>query len=156
MSETDYCGTVNVLDAADTDWDAKCRVNESLYAQRVSDFSYKVHVPRCINICFTILIILFLLIKVYKYIFYTYLSSIFDALMWFRSIYALERLTSIIRKQIVSDHCINYSIDLNTYLSNILIIFLFQLYRWLHVYKISYMTGVNLPLYSMSSVKDKV
>ena len=56
LSETDYCGTVNVLGAADTDQDPECRVNESLYA-RVSDFSYKV--PRCINICFTIFIILF-------------------------------------------------------------------------------------------------
>ena len=42
LSNTDYCGTVNVLDAADTNWDSKCRVNESPYARRVSDFSYKV------------------------------------------------------------------------------------------------------------------
>ena len=35
LSETDYCGTVNVLSAADTDQDPKCRVNESLYARRV-------------------------------------------------------------------------------------------------------------------------
>ena len=25
LSETNYCGTVNDLDAADTDWDSKCR-----------------------------------------------------------------------------------------------------------------------------------
>ena len=62
LSETDYCGTVNVLGAADTDQDPKCRVNESLYARRVSDFSYKV--PRCINICFNYFHNSFLLIKV--------------------------------------------------------------------------------------------
>ena len=27
LSETNYCGPVNVLDAADTNWDSKCRVN---------------------------------------------------------------------------------------------------------------------------------
>ena len=37
-----YCGTVNVLDAADTDWDSKWRVNKSLHARRISDFLYKV------------------------------------------------------------------------------------------------------------------
>ena len=35
-------GTVNVLDAADIGWDSKCRVNKSLYAQRVLDFLNKV------------------------------------------------------------------------------------------------------------------
>ena len=39
--ETDYFRILNVLDAADTIWNFKCRVNKSLYARRVSDFSYK-------------------------------------------------------------------------------------------------------------------
>ena len=30
LKETNYCGAINVLDAADTDWDATCRVNKSL------------------------------------------------------------------------------------------------------------------------------
>ena len=41
LLETNYCGTVNVLDAADTDWDSKCRINKSIY-HRVSDLLYKV------------------------------------------------------------------------------------------------------------------
>ena len=42
LSETNYCGTVNVLDAADTDGNSKCRINNSLYARRLSDFLHKV------------------------------------------------------------------------------------------------------------------
>ena len=37
LSETDNCGTVNVSDAADTNWDSKCRVNESLYLSNMFD-----------------------------------------------------------------------------------------------------------------------
>ena len=47
LSETNYCGTVNVLDAADTNWDSNWgRVNtsKSLYARRLSDFLYKLSV----------------------------------------------------------------------------------------------------------------
>ena len=33
LSETYYCGTVNVLDAADTDWDSNYRVNKSQFAR---------------------------------------------------------------------------------------------------------------------------
>lgn len=37
------CGAVNALDAADTDWDYKCKVNKSLKASRVSDFLQQVY-----------------------------------------------------------------------------------------------------------------
>ena len=43
--------------------------------------------------------------------------------MQYSSIYAFEKSTFITRKQIVSVHPINQSIDKNTYLSNILIIY---------------------------------
>ena len=33
---------VIVLEAADTDWDSRCRISKSLYARRVSDFLCKV------------------------------------------------------------------------------------------------------------------
>ena len=33
LSETYCCGTVNVLDAADTDWDSNYRVNKSQFAR---------------------------------------------------------------------------------------------------------------------------
>ena len=57
LSETDYCGTVNVLGAADTDQDPECRVNKSLYARQEKDFLCKL--SRCLNICFAIFINLF-------------------------------------------------------------------------------------------------
>ena len=38
LSETNHCGTVNVLDAADTDWDSRRRVIK--YARRVPIFFY--------------------------------------------------------------------------------------------------------------------
>ena len=43
LSETKYCGTVKVVKAADTDWEYKCRINELLYARRVSDFYTRCH-----------------------------------------------------------------------------------------------------------------
>ena len=54
LSETSYCRTVNVLDAADTDWDSKCRINKTLY-----DWSVSVFYTRCLNICLSIFITLF-------------------------------------------------------------------------------------------------
>ena len=42
ICQTNYFGTVNVLNAADTDWDSKYRIEKSLYARRVSFLYNKV------------------------------------------------------------------------------------------------------------------
>ena len=76
---------------------------------------------RCLNICFTIFINLFLLIRddFYKYhnvdfihIYQHFLR--FNAILkcYIRSIYAFERLTFTTQKQILSKHCFNQSIDI--------------------------------------------
>ena len=43
LSETDYCWAVNVLDAADPNWDSKCRVNLCNTSIRIFIQSAKVH-----------------------------------------------------------------------------------------------------------------
>ena len=116
--------TVNILDTADTDWDSKYRIDKSLYARRLS-FSYKV--PQHLHYYFHIFFLLFR-DDFYKYHNVDFIHIYqhfwrFNAILkcYIRSIYAFERFTFITQKQKVSKHRINPSIDIDTYLWNILI-----------------------------------
>ena len=135
--------------AADIDWDSKYRINKSLYARRVS-FLYKVpqHLFYYFHNSFSSIRDVFFykyhnvdFIHIHQH--FLHLNVILKCCTCIHSIYAFERFTFITQKQIVSKHRINLSIVRLYYIfMKYFDRFLFQFYRFLQVYNISYMIGI--------------